>query len=90
MLTFKRYFELAFFHSPRIFKQQAVLYSTDNSPTPAPTSFEWSTFCMQVDESVVEVLHIVSSPDGFGLNAVDSYRYPRAGRINTLLWGLGG
>ena len=35
----------------------------------------------QVDENEVEVLHIVSSPDGFGLNAVDSYRYPKAGRL---------
>lgn len=34
----------------------------------------------QVDESAVEVLHIVSGPDSMARNShVDSYRYPKAG-----------
>lgn len=34
----------------------------------------------QVDESAVEVLHIVSGPDRMARNShVDSYRYPKAG-----------
>ena len=37
----------------------------------------------QVDESAVEVLHIVSGPDGIARNShVDSYRYPKAGIIS--------
>ena len=40
----------------------------------------------QVDESSVEILHIVSGPDSMVQNShVDSYRYPRAGmRIFSL------
>jgi len=38
-----------------------------------------------VDESSVEVLHIVSGPDSIARNShVDSYRYPKAG-INLSL-----
>ncbi|XP_029199625.1 dipeptidyl peptidase 9-like [Acropora muricata] len=38
----------------------------------------------EVDESAVEVLHIVSGPDGIARNShVDSYRYPKAGSVNA-------
>ena len=37
-------------------------------------------YIYQVDESAVEVLHIVSGPDSMARNShVDSYRYPKAG-----------
>ena len=40
----------------------------------------------EVDESDVEILHIVSST--YGVNGVDDYRYPRSGKTKTKYWNV--
>ncbi|XP_020608340.1 dipeptidyl peptidase 9-like [Orbicella faveolata] len=54
-------------------------FSTDESLTRT-----YRILFEEVDESSVEILHIVSGPDSMARNShVDSYRYPKAGSANA-------